>query len=159
MEFLYSCAGGPHATEPGSKFLSLLDVHLIFLSLSDAVLLQSESLGVPESFWMELKPGPPGPNVMQPWSTRDRRLCFSPWFTTANTLEHHRCKKRWAAHPCKGPQLYMKLIQKHLGEGNQHFSTGNVSKGKIQHLVSSGLLMLHVLSRSSVKIDGEPFFL
>lgn len=26
--------------------------------------------GSPRSFWMELKPGPPGPNIMQPWSTR-----------------------------------------------------------------------------------------
>lgn len=115
--------------------------------------------GRPQSFWMELKPGHPGPHVMQPLSLRDSPPCFSAELTTAILLEHLQCKEKGAACPSEGPQFCMKVIQKCLGEGNQHILAGNVSKGKIQHLISSGLLILHAVSRSSVKIGGELFCL
>lgn len=101
--------------------------------------------GSPQSFWVESKFGPPGPTITQPLSQRHHPPCFSTELGTAIALEHLRCKGREDACPCKGPQFYMKLIQKLLGEGNQHISTGNVSKGKIQRLLSSGFLKLHML--------------
>lgn len=123
---------------------SLLYIHLIFLSFwgSPVPVWVTGSL---QSFWVELKFGPPGPTITQPLSPRHHPPCFSTELSTAIALEHLRCKGRGDACPCKGPQFYVKLIQKHLGEGNQHISTGNVSKGKIQRLLSSGFLILYML--------------
>lgn len=141
---MYSYAGGPHATQPGSELPSLLYIHLLFLSLWSSPV-SVWVTGSPQSFWVELKFWSPCPTVMQPLSLRHHPPCFSTELSMAVMLEDLWCEGRGDACPYKGPQIYTKLIQKHLGEENQHISTRNVSKDKIQCLLSSGFLILCML--------------
>lgn len=75
---------------------------LLFISTLISLSLQGSPVpdwvtGSPQSFWVELKFGPPGPTITQPLSLRQHPLYFSTEPSMAITLGQFWCKGRGAA--------------------------------------------------------------